>query len=1448
MNGMTMAQSISQRLQEKYGENLRADLIYGQLGHESGNFSSELASQHHNYAGLTQVEANDLPQPDGGNYYMKFASDDDFVSYMADYLYKYKENGLFNAKDARSYAAALKDGGYFGDDLDNYVAGMQRFIGQGGVADFAMVAQKDISPLEPVVEQAEEADASFSDKFYDSVYDSAVWGAFRTAAATKDLPDEENFKLTQEDIDAVQKELDGDYTSTLWVCQNAHSMAQLQRLTRMKKEDLERRRRVDNSDIGWDTSGTILGALLDPINYIPMLGATGKVGRLARYARLAAANAVNNVVERGVTQSVTGYEQNYQMAALMGGVAGGLVPLAMDMMGKGLRRVGTKLYGEAIDMQVNAEKMAKGERTSNAVLSDDDFLRYAKDVHDYEFAKTISDPDIAKHISPDNKVFVMSLKDAKRLGEMRGQEVPNMAKGIFDDANGTTVLIKDNLDGAEDLRKTILHEMGAHGLKYVLPEGEYRKVIADLEFRVRDNPSPALKRALDRAYNKEDMEEVLGYFAEEAKASNPLLRNIKKKLDRSLNAMGIKGRMSEDDFIDLITRSAKQNLENSKGYRVLEDGSCVFRGLRFSEKNIINPEKMEEVAKVTGNNLLQFFKRNKLFATPYTICETSVSPMMRKIGERVLSNPYMNKFLKSIPVEQQKAYVLQRANRFHNDYHKIRDKYVVSKAPIRGRFSAAMKEDFDREAFEAYNAMYGKNIAGHVGRAFDPMAVEAANKLKELRDYIIDVMKNNDKIFGEGKQLLPDDWQNLDDEIWRFLDDGQRAAFISRFQNTTDAVDFLAKYAVKAAKRDVIRKRMEDEAMRKWEKTATKAKKALKKMPEKPLGITDEMLEAEVEKQAQAWAVGIVDQNASNRELSAANLTSDVGDIDFMRHRFPMDTSMTVKDPWGMDFSFDNELRSFDYDNTVPNLLNRFAGEVALHSMFSKRKVFNTNDLGVLESFKDNIKNLRITVEQELQTAVNKRQITRQEMGDELKTFDYIFDKLRGIPSDTEPRTKLDVLAGSLRDLSYARNGIYMGLNQLSEISGTLAYEGWAAIPDIIPFVGKAITDIRMGKGSADMLDDALLDMFGEEARRYIWHNTNSTSSKAFQRVGKGSRFDRVADKMAGVIKASGSFISTLNGLQKLTDNMIQSARKQMLIDTVKWVNGAEMPSYRNPFSKGKLDAAGIADADALKEILKPYMKMEKGKLAGLDIQALHKNDPMTYMRLQTLLDNQAKRCITQETIGNSNLLKDSSTFWRIFFQFKDFTMRATHSQSLRMVANHEADDMLSTVFSMATVIPVYLGLAYMRAWGNYGDDKQKREKYLAKYLSPGSILYASFMRSSVIGSPVSTFNDLMEITGESAAPTIRTTVSRYDKQNIFENPEGAVGSFITQIPAVKTGFDILSAGYDAGMSLRPNDNYTAAEFKKAMSLLPGQNMFLLVRLRNELADELHLAKKERKR
>ena len=99
-----------------------AKLHYAQFSHETGNFTSELCLQYNNLAGVTQVEPNDLPQPDGQFYYKKF----DDLSHWARYFGKFIRlfDGAVEAQTIEEYATALKEGGYFGDTLENYIDGM----------------------------------------------------------------------------------------------------------------------------------------------------------------------------------------------------------------------------------------------------------------------------------------------------------------------------------------------------------------------------------------------------------------------------------------------------------------------------------------------------------------------------------------------------------------------------------------------------------------------------------------------------------------------------------------------------------------------------------------------------------------------------------------------------------------------------------------------------------------------------------------------------------------------------------------------------------------------------------------------------------------------------------------------------------------------------------------------------------------------------------------------------------------------------------------------------------------------------------------------------------------------------------------------------------------------------------------------------------------------------
>ena len=115
------------------------------------------------------------------------------------------------------------------------------------------------------------------------------------------------------------------------------------------------------------------------------------------------------------------------------------------------------------------------------------------------------------------------------------------------------------------------------------------------------------------------------------------------------------------------------------------------------------------------------------------------------------------------------------------------------------------------------------------------------------------------------------------------------------------------------------------------------------------------------------------------------------------------------------------------------------------------------------------------------------------------------------------------------------------------------------------------------------------------------------------------SRMAKALDKFAGFTNTSASAMSKLTGFQKLTENMIQSAQRQVMIDVARWVNGKEFTGWRNPFSKTKMDAAGLVYSNSVSDFrngLKKYIVLDKkGNLVSFDIQALRKENPDLYMQ-----------------------------------------------------------------------------------------------------------------------------------------------------------------------------------------------------------------------------------------
>ncbi len=114
--------------------NIDPNFIYAGWAHETNGFTSEVCTTLNNFGGLKKFRE----QPEGiteemtisseGDPYQAFESPQHYAKYFAYYITLYEQNGIFQADTVEKYAQALKDGGYYGDPVGVYIAGMYRWL------------------------------------------------------------------------------------------------------------------------------------------------------------------------------------------------------------------------------------------------------------------------------------------------------------------------------------------------------------------------------------------------------------------------------------------------------------------------------------------------------------------------------------------------------------------------------------------------------------------------------------------------------------------------------------------------------------------------------------------------------------------------------------------------------------------------------------------------------------------------------------------------------------------------------------------------------------------------------------------------------------------------------------------------------------------------------------------------------------------------------------------------------------------------------------------------------------------------------------------------------------------------------------------------------------------------------------------------------------------------
>ena len=252
---------------------------------------------------------------------------------------------------------------------------------------------------------------------------------------------------------------------------------------------------------------------------------------------------------------------------------------------------------------------------------------------------------------------------------------------------------------------------------------------------------------------------------------------------------------------------------------------------------------------------------------------------------------------------------------------------------------------------------------------------------------------------------------------------------------------------------------------------------------------------------------------------------------------------------------------------------------------------------------------------------------------------------------------------------------------------------------------------------------------------------------------------------------------------------MVQSMRNAAIEDSLKWAAGKNMKGwFRRPFSDKKLAAAGIHTKEMAEKVrlaTKKYLIDERGNLDHWRAE-----DPTTFSKWKQLMDNESMRGIQQQSIGNMNPFREKH---RLFFQFKDFTMKAMNQQFMRALSSRERDDAMAALYSYMTNTATFYAWTVAKSYMYYPNDEQKRQEYMEQNGNLRHVLFSGLFRMSMTA-PLSFLADGWEIaTGQSMyRTTVDNTRSKADTDRSWDK---IAVSAINQVPTAGTAKRLFNMG-----------------------------------------------------
>ena len=1279
--------------------------------------------------------------------------------------------------------------------------------------------------------------------FWDSVTESGIAKALEYAWGGIDHSGkwwfEKKDPVTQEDIDYVANALPNDKTAQQFVLLNGRDSEEIRWLVNQQLVEQNRKALVEK----WrqENESSIAGALMyaaggagyivDPLNLVPMgsavkgvqmLGRLGGAIRNVSKAReiakiagqaaytLAKGNApmgASTIVNDYLKQTYGGEDVHYAFDAAAAMLAGTVLSAAGLGAGKAVSRLA---YGRKGSLTAHVAEVADKAETkaymdaagidTNVIRSET--VKEMKKLHDAEYGKQIGSK-IYDTLEKNGSVIATTYEKAAALvSRMSGRELPRDAKAFYVPNENYTVLLTDNIKDPARVDALLAHELGVHaGLEKSIGTENFTKLMEDVKKYM--NKKNHVFNDIRRQYDTQDPEEVFAHAVEDDKLPAGFRNRIGGIINKALGERGSSVTLDKDDVTKLLLSQKREADAQHLGVHYNPDGSTAFAGMRFSRDNLLNPKLFEDlyeldptVTKETqaalGTNGIAQGVGKFLEQGIYGLMANSNSNTARALAGHLFMDARgrgLSK-LETLSGEEQKEAIIKRLAVPYLGYADARLAWMNANKKI-DRRSAQLA--FDNMAVRYYNAKYAGNKASALMDVPEEVK-KAAEHMRHYREEQIDIGKHSADYFGaKTDNLIEKEWEAVDDELWRQIDDHLRADFQAHFNSFEEAADHLREYIRAAAKYDTIKEvikrdvRMENKRIKakNIERTAKGLpEKPLKEMPEPTDQDAKEWLESRLDDEIESILLRDTDEISTDPKVIGR-----VGELNFLKQRIPMDTSLEMKmnagTPNEFSFSFDNNLRNFDMDAIVQKNMQRFGGEIAFKNVFHTEKEY---------------KEAMAKIENELSKASRLGDANKSVMN-EYHEIERSLKELRGCRPREDILTKTTALLRLGLNTSYVKNGANMGFAQLGEIGGAIAYGGLHNLVGFLPSLSKLALRARQGKVSAEEAMEAERFLCGAalEAETHTINFQDRAIHDAFTK--DADRIGGALVRMSDWIHNLGKVTSSLNMLPKMTESMYRHFRTGYIADAVAYAHGFKTFSKgRNPFTEAKLKASNITPEkfDNIMENLRKYTKVDaKGNIIGNDWKAWREHDPQSYFQFYGMTQTHAERAIVSGTKqGNKNLVKANSWMMRVLLQFKDYNLRAISGQTMRALTARDLDDAIAFGMSMATNTAAFMlraGFkgALMYAAGN----ATGANDYLKQQFDEGQLLRVAALRSAM-ASPLSFVNDVGE--AGTGAPTIRTTVDRNTRAPKDQDAKDKFGNAVAQLPAIQELLAPVTAGIGA--------------------------------------------------